>query len=171
MYKRVPDKASEYTNAIERQQIPEEIKVLEEKAKKNLEMIKDTSKTKEIKFEMNKLSVDNYEKVKGNIINLVASDEDYEILSNIMFKKAWKEKIFANLYAKLCSEIVNSSKGGDKKEHAKDHKLRKLIVDECQRTFENRKTLYKEEPNVKPDVAEENISRKRKQIFGTIRFT
>ena len=152
------------------QKYAEDIKRLEEKAKLYFNMTKVTNKKQEINLEMNKLAEDNYEKVKGKIISLLSSEEDYQILSKIMFEQAWKDKIFSFLYASLCFEII--SKGGANNETRKDHKLRKLIMDECQRTFENRKSKYEPDQslNLRPDQVEEIIRKKRDQIFGTIRF-
>jgi len=59
---------------------------------------------KEIKFNLNLLTKENFEKIKEVILNIACQrEESCQKLAEILVENAWTQKKYMNTYAKLCA--------------------------------------------------------------------
>jgi len=162
-----------------RREKTEEEKRIEKDAQEHAKLLAEKAKTQdvegEIKLALNKLTPENYEVMFDRIWNLKSkSSKASEVLLNRIFKKAWSEPTYIELYGRLCKELicreVNIPYSKLSKSKIKESKFRDKIITECQITFNNRNKLKTDLKNTsKEDVNDEEIDfTHRKLLFGSI---
>lgn len=104
-------------------------------------------KQRSFKGILNKLTIDNFEKLSSQILQVGISDrKTLEGLIDLIFDKALVETGFCEMYAQLCAKLANSKDSEDKPilptydnpEHpTKRIDFRRLLLNKCQEEFEN----------------------------------
>eukprot|EP00826_Nyctotherus_ovalis_P047504 TRINITY_DN5469_c0_g4_i2.p1 TRINITY_DN5469_c0_g4~~TRINITY_DN5469_c0_g4_i2.p1 ORF type:complete len:535 (-),score=190.38 TRINITY_DN5469_c0_g4_i2:706-2265(-) len=164
---------------IERRAEPEEVTKLKMDAKNQLERITEEAKVendeKEIKFALNKLTPDNYGKQLTLIYALKSkSDELQKMLINMLFKKAWSEQKYIELYGNLCKDFVCKELGLDPKKNVSPLATAKssfgaAIVARLTDAFEKRNEFKEEIKALRQDYTDEEVYfNHRNMLFGSI---
>jgi hypothetical protein len=96
---------------------------------------------KEITLRLNKLTLEKFEVLAGQIKDLLVSDlSEVEKLVATIFNKAIDEEFFSMIYAKLCKYLAEASNGDDDNTPPKKIPaiavFRKTLLNCCQREFE-----------------------------------
>lgn len=155
------------------------------------------SAEREIKFNLNLITLENFNSIKKELVRYVVGDEqECEKLIHTMIEKAWIEPKFAIIYAKLSSEFgkLDNFKWGEKREPEGKKKgsnpFKTVLIKVVQEVFEDDFTqkdrrekekleVIKEEPEgeakqekeVVEDKEEEfDIKTLKKKIIGNVRF-
>lgn len=163
---------------IERKAEPEEVKKLKMDAKTQLERITEEAKTendeKEIKFALNKLTPDNYGKQFAAMHVLKSkSDELQKMLVDMLFKKAWREQKYIELYGRLCKDFVCKELGLDPKKKVSPQATLKscfgaAIVAKLTSAFQKRNEFKEEVKALKQDYTDEEVYYDhRNMLFGS----
>ena len=182
-------KKPSHGNGFERQQVSEDVKKLKVQASQWKEHIDKTDtenielKTKEL---FNKISIDNMKRLREQIRDVLfkwKTTEDRSTFIKIMFKKATHEDKYWSMYTSLITYLGESetnalnqeaadgspTKSKSKMRKAKESKLKKEIVVECKRIFEE----FANEMNiegVKESDREEFEYKYKKRLFGNLKF-
>lgn len=158
------------TEIIIRKEMTAEERKMKEYAEKRKHQKRETDPLEtKVNFTLNRLTPDNYEKLfHEEVISLMTdSAESSKKLVDGLFKKAWKEKIYAKLYAQMCKDLT------DKEKKTKKGQFKRDIITVCEQTFKNRN---KEEDEKKlEDFKDEEekelyIKRRRDKLFGSKHF-
>ena len=154
-----------------RKDYTKEIKVAEENKKKLQEFDEKDAIKKELRAILNRLTKDNYELLKDEILEIIKDKiENQEKFLDIFFIKAIKEKSYSEIYAKLCKYLnkVLPQKNPSKKEKGKSTSsiFREQLLAKCRDIL--KKTNYDE--YIKEDDPEERIIKLKKFILGNVNF-
>ena len=143
---------------------------------------------KEIKYNLNLITLENFTAIKRELEKYVLDDEKTcESLINLMIEKAWIEPKFATIYARLSSEFGKLDKfkwGGEKKEEGKKSKInpfKTVLIKVVQQVFEDDFTGSKKEAEdiieeasegAKVEKPKEDFDAKtiKKKVIGNVRF-
>jgi len=111
------------------------------------EIKKDLIKFKIIEY-LNMLTVDNYKTISNDIYEIISEKVKNQVkFLDILFNKSIKEKLFVNLYAKLCKDFDNNlpqrftPKSDDDNQIIKSKKektsslMKKELLDKCRKIF------------------------------------
>lgn len=151
--------------------------------------------TKEIKFNLNLITQENFTKIRNIIVPLaIKNKETCKRLITLMIEKAWIEPKFSVIYAQLCSHLTKvkefqfslSEGTGEDQEEKKDEKkdekkegekkkkennpFKNLLIKEVQQLFddtEEEKSMSSEKDKL---VAEAKVKERKKKIIGNIEF-
>lgn len=115
----------------------------------------------DLKLSLNKLSSSNYKNISNDIITILKTNNNTDVLNIFMkelFEKIWFDEIFIELYVTLCYDIWSNS----------DINCSfKFILQYCQKQFESR-NIYKKQ--LLEAASEENIFISKRKIIGTVEF-
>ena len=150
------------------QRPPEDIEKQKMKEKTNewLKKMKETENDemiqlrKQIGFNLNILTPDNYDKLKDKLAELaLKGTEAMEIFIEIILEKAWEDKLYVKLYAELCSYIHVQNKAGG------NGKFKGNLLARIQNVFEHQKVIKEEISKEQYEDPESNaeILRKKKR--------
>ena len=178
------------------QQVSEESKKLREEAKQVKSREIGDKVLAKIKFGLNKLTPDNFDKVSQEIVTIF--DEDRETIEKIVtgiISKAQLETKYTQIYTDLCQVLTRRElniTSGDytliiESKQLKESEFRKCLILKCQDIFEqtfNQMAIEEEkdqkemeryktgeltDQDAKEDL-ENRIILRRKRKFGTVRF-
>lgn len=134
---------------------------------------------KQIGFNLNILTPDNYEKLKDKITNLaLSSNVVMETFITMILEKAWEDKLYVGLYAQLCFYIYEKQKENkeqDKKDNKeidkKDYKFFKnQLLANIQKVFEHQKVMKEEIDEEDVEGNTELLRRRKRRVLGNIKF-
>lgn len=165
-----------------RREKTEEEKKIEKDAREHVKLLVEKAKVQDvegdIKLALNKLTPENYEVMFDKILNLKnKSSKVSEVLVNKIFKKAWSEPTYIELYGHLCKELickeVKVPYSKLSKNKMKDSKFRDKIITKCQITFNNRNKLKDNlKKTLKEDTTDDELNiAHRKLLLGSITLT
>lgn len=153
--------------------------------------------TKEVKFNLNLITQENFLKIRNILIPFVTKNkETCKRVITLMIEKAWIEPKFTVIYAQLCKDLAKvkdfqfnltegaamegeedrkeEKKESEKKEGEKKKKesnpFKNLLIKEVQQLFddtEEEKSLATEKDK---EVAEAKIKDRKKKIIGNVEF-
>lgn len=156
--KKAPEKLQKSQNAL---------KLTKEKSKE--EMIVD-----EVKFILNRLTPENYEKLKVEFLGACTSMPGDEGVLNAIIDQIFSYAInlqnFSALYARLCADLSSELKSKIGEENTKQFK--RLLLNKCQREFEKEKEeeLKNASEKLSPEELEEKEFLLRKKKVGNMIF-
>ena len=129
----------------------------------------------EVKFILNRLTPENYERLKIEFLNAcIKKPGDEAVLNGIIdqiFIFAINLQNFSALYAKLCADLSNELKERIGEENTKQFK--RLLLNKCQKEFENEKKEELEKAaqvGLSPEEVEEKEFLLRKKKVGNMIF-
>lgn len=137
---------------------------------------------KEIRSLLNKLSPNNYDKLKDKMCAFkMDSDNAMNGAVDIIFSKALSEPSFCELYAKLCSDIIKSGDARTSDGDLWGKSVRRCLLSRSQKEFELIKEVTSSSSVFKDAVAEsgenktpleieEESGRAKQRYLGNIRF-
>lgn len=126
---------------------------------------------------MNTITIDNFNETKQSIMELIYnSQENQEILIQVLFKKAVTEKSYVVIYARLCKEVDRELTPKDenlksgiatKKQPGKTSIFRTKLLEKCKNVFkkedQDELSLY---ANIKDP--EEKLQRQKAFLLGNV---
>ncbi|KAG2374921.1 hypothetical protein C9374_010295 [Naegleria lovaniensis] len=149
-----------------------------QKSQNALKLAKDKSKEEmivdEVKFILNRLTPENYDKLKVEFLGACRSKPgDEEVLNAIIdqiFSYAISLQNFSALYARLCADLSTELKEKIGEENTKQFK--RLLLNKCQREFEKEKEeeLKNASEKLSPEELEEKEFLLRKKKVGNVIF-
>lgn len=114
-----------------------------------------------IKLLLNKLSKNNVEFIKDEIIKLVTDNFNKNIIkifTTELLNKVWFDEILLNEYIFICEEIWNLS-------NFKDKNIKQKIIQQFLYEFNNRETYIQ---NILKDKNEDTIFVLKRKLYGTV---
>ena len=126
---------------------------------------------------LNKLARDNFARISDTILNNFSYNEEIlKELAHILFNKCVKEHTYIDVYMQLVDQLLHKFRSGAKGKEATPDKpdlalnFKKLFIDQCQSTFEEKSpdAFLKELPN---DLDEEEKKlKKRQRMLGNTKL-
>eukprot|EP01080_Neovahlkampfia_damariscottae_P002660 gene2660-3856_t len=86
----------------------------------------------EVKFILNKLSENNYESIKKDLLAVEVKDEEVAAVINQIFETAINNSVFSGMYADLCVDISQT----EGTIYGKSTDFKKILLNSCQTEFE-----------------------------------
>jgi hypothetical protein len=127
---------------------------------------------RQIKITLNKLTFDNFERLKSKLFDLsIISDESLIFLVESILNKACTESKFTSLYAKLCSYLLEEYHKFQfsldrTSQSLKNNKFRRALFESCQVLFE----YFDGISNASSSDAKYDKTLVKKKILGNVRF-
>ena len=159
----------------------DEEKKINEQAKVQTERLK-AEKTgfeviqRSIKVTLNKLSPDNFPKLRDQLLDLAKnSDETMVLLAKFIFEKAILQQKYTEVYAKLCQYVDNyyasmHTRAEEGRKNVRNtQKFRELLLGMCQEAFDC-SMLPEAAPVVSGEDLETYLTVKRLKCLGNMRF-
>lgn len=125
---------------------------------KPIELTKDDIKLKEFQVLINKISLDNYNKLEKDILSFIKDEINNNLLigySNIIYNTSISQKHFVHMYAQICSKAFSNNS------------FRSYILNECQSGF-SEECIYQD--NMTKLEKDDMFSKHKLKLNGNIRF-
>jgi len=132
---------------------------------------------KDIKFNLNIITLDNFDKIKDIILDIASQKFDNcRRVAEFIVENAWTQKQYVNIYAKLCDFLgrqdkLNFDESKDPKKKKNDFKLQ--IMKQIQTVFENETIVGIAKKPVEEMNAEEKsiyYMKRKQRILGNVSF-
>jgi len=132
---------------------------------------------KDIKFNLNIITLDNFDKIKDIILDIASQKFDNcKKVAEFIVENAWTQKQYVNIYAKLCDFLgrqdrLNFDESKDPKKKKNDFKLQ--IMKQIQTVFENETIVGIAKKPVEEMNAEEKTiyyMKRKQRILGNVSF-
>ena len=156
-----------------RKDMTKEIKAAEEFKKKLLEEKEVDVIKKDLRDLLNKLTPDNYNSIKEQILEKIKDDVDVQNkFLDVLFQKAVLEKAYVKLYSKLVKELdkdlpqKTQKKDKTKKEYSE---MRSHLIDKC-RTIFQMENNEKFDEYIKEKDPEDRRNKLKKFFLGNVNF-
>eukprot|EP00123_Amoebidium_parasiticum_P015127 comp22798_c0_seq2/m.35745 comp22798_c0_seq2/g.35745 ORF comp22798_c0_seq2/g.35745 comp22798_c0_seq2/m.35745 type:complete len:1210 (-) comp22798_c0_seq2:692-4321(-) len=152
-----------------------DVNALDEEKRKEVE---DENLFRKMKSLLNKLTLDKFEKLCGQIMALeINTPRRMEGCIVLVFDKALDEPGFASMYADLCKRLstlevkVPETPGqSDAEKKKKEYNFRRLLLNKCQVEFEKERDIPPRQEGVAAEDEDIKVVRARLRMFGNIKF-
>ena len=124
-----------------------------------------------MKLLLNKLTPDNYERLKDQVLTILLEGKDQQAkIINVIFKKACLEEKYCKLYTALCDYLARQEVKAEGLADVKQSRFRKDLIQECKSVFDEFFQVPVFDDKMDKEDREEAVFKFRKRLFGNVKF-